>query len=50
MLPNRLSIVLTGLLIENKYVFTKGKEIVECCLITSEIVDSLKRREGAGVR
>ncbi|XP_057450751.1 uncharacterized protein LOC130742662 [Lotus japonicus] len=45
----RLSLVLPGLLSQNQFAFTAGRQIADCSLIASEIVHSMSSRPEGGL-
>lgn len=46
-LATRLQVVLPRLLSKNQFAFTHGRQIADCILVASEVVDFLQKREGA---
>ncbi|XP_057428588.1 uncharacterized protein LOC130722016 [Lotus japonicus] len=48
-LANRLSEIMPSVLTQNQFAFTKGRQIVDCCFIANEVVDTMRRNEGGGL-
>ncbi|GMI70420.1 hypothetical protein HRI_000711300 [Hibiscus trionum] len=43
-LANCLSNCLEDIISDNQFAFTKGRQILDCCLVANEVVDCLRRR------
>lgn len=47
-LAKRLQKIMPGIISDNQFAFTSGRQITDCILIASEVVDALQRRNGGG--